>query len=77
VPHDGRQLHAETLKTRAVQEASQMKMRAQTYEAIAWGSVLVACEGAIFFPTLRIAAIITLITWGVVIVVRPPQKAAR
>ena len=51
-----------------------MKMRAQTYEAIAWGSVLVAFIGAIFFPASRIAGIIALITWVVVIVVRPRKK---
>jgi hypothetical protein len=51
-----------------------MKMRAQTCEAIAWGSVLVACIGAIFFPASRIAGIIALITWGVVIIVRPRKK---
>jgi hypothetical protein len=54
-----------------------MTMRKETYEAMGWGSLLVACIGAIFFPGSRIAGIITLITWGVVIVARARRPLRR
>jgi hypothetical protein len=39
-----------------------------TYAALGWDSLLTACTGAVFFPGSRIAGIIALITWGVVII---------
>jgi hypothetical protein len=48
--------------------------RKEAYDAMGWGSLLVACIGAIFLPGSRFAGIIALITWGVVIIKRRPFR---
>jgi hypothetical protein len=47
-------------------------MQKETYNAMAWGSVMVAFIAAIFFPSSRTAGIIALITWLAVIIYRHP-----
>jgi len=69
-------LHAETSEAWPLQEV-RMKIRRQTYNIMAWGSVLVACIAAIFFPSSRIAGIVALITWAIVIVVGSSRKRRR
>jgi len=54
-----------------------MKLRRETYNALAWGSVLIACVAAIFFPTSRVAGIIALLTWGTVIVLGGSRRRRR
>jgi hypothetical protein len=47
-------------------------MQKKTYNAMAWGSVIVAGIAAIFFPGSRTAGIIALITWLAIIIYRHP-----
>jgi hypothetical protein len=54
-----------------------MKISKDTFNAMVWGSLLIACTAAIFFPTSRIMGIIALAAWIIVIVFRPRPKARR
>jgi len=61
----------------ALQKEVTMKISKETTNVMAWGSFLVACIAALFFPTSRIAGVIALITWIIVIVARNPLGRRR